>query len=429
MSHNSISNPSSFCKRLFLFTLLLGAPLLGQTSRRPQNSSPSDAKASAEVHLSKGYEALKQERYDDAVAQFRAALEIDQTLVLRARFPLAIALFQEQKNSDARRELQAVRAAVGDQSGVSYYLGRVELEEHNYKSAAALLSKAIENPPFPDTAYYLGFAYLKDGNDKDAEKWLLEAANRTPDDSRVQFQLANLYRKQGREDEANKAFSQTREQHLQSDKLSQLKLECSQKLDLGISPEAINFCEQLNNPDNAEMLTTLGILYGQHGELDRALKPLIRAAQLAPHSPQMQYNLAFTYFQLGRFADARGPLAGAMERWPDLFQLNALYGAVLLRLNEVLPAYRILKHAHQLNPEDSSTTDALFAATFEMANKSSSSHSNSAALRYLKESAKLKPTDPEPHRRMALLYSGLGQSAQATAEQHLVDQLSKPSSN
>ena len=65
-----------------------------------------------------GYEALKQDRYDDAVTEFQAALAIDPSLVLRARFPLAVALFQGNKPEDARREFEAVRKAVGDHPNV-----------------------------------------------------------------------------------------------------------------------------------------------------------------------------------------------------------------------------------------------------------------------------------------------------------------------
>ncbi len=74
----------------------------------------------------------------------------------------------------------------------------------------------------------------------------------------------------------------------------------------------------------------------------------------------MQYNLALAYYQLNQFEQARPPLATALQRWPDLFQLNALYGAVLMKLGEDTPAYQALHHAHQLNPQDSSTSDMLY---------------------------------------------------------------------
>jgi tetratricopeptide (TPR) repeat protein len=430
ISPNAIPGLRACLKTILLVTcLMLGQAALGQTRAQDQPSTKVPATEQAEVHLGKGYEALKQERYGDAATEFRMALKIDPTLVMRARFPLAVALFEDHKGVDARHELETVRQAAGEQPSICYYFGRLDLEEQKYKSAVANLNKAIANPPFPDTAFYLGFAYFKDGNDQDAEKWLKNAVARNPDDSRAQYQLAVLYRKENREQEAQQAFSRTKEQRERSDKLSQLKWDCAKGLDRGVTEQALTVCEQLYNPDDAEMLSTLGILYGQHGELERALKPLLRAVELQPQSPQMQYNLAFTYYRMGRFADARAPLAGALERWPDLFSLNALYGTVLWQLGEAEPAYQVLKRAHKLNADDAGTTDFLYTAALELAKKSEENTSPSQALAYLKEAAALKPSEPQPHQQMALIYTQTGHPEQAKAEQQKLHQLTKSSNN
>src|SRR5579864_6467636 len=82
----------------------------GNLSALQQTASPPSATTeSAEVHLGKGYDALKEDNYDEATRQFRAALDLDPTLVLKARFPLAIALFEMHKFSEARQQLESVR--------------------------------------------------------------------------------------------------------------------------------------------------------------------------------------------------------------------------------------------------------------------------------------------------------------------------------
>ena len=43
------------------------------------------------------YDALRDDRYEVAAAEFRAALKLDPKLTLRARFPLAVALFEMKK--------------------------------------------------------------------------------------------------------------------------------------------------------------------------------------------------------------------------------------------------------------------------------------------------------------------------------------------
>src|SRR5882724_2708006 len=81
-------------------------------SQQTPTAAPS-AGNTPEHHLGKGYDALKQDQYEVAAHEFRAALELDPTLTLRARFPLAVALFEEHKLEEARRELEIVRGEVG----------------------------------------------------------------------------------------------------------------------------------------------------------------------------------------------------------------------------------------------------------------------------------------------------------------------------
>jgi tetratricopeptide (TPR) repeat protein len=404
----------------------LGIVLLCPSAGSVQSGSSAQSTAdSAETHLGRGYDALKQDRYDAAVTEFRAALALDPKLVLRAQFPLAVALFEQHHSDEARKELEAVRRETGDHPNILYYLGRLDLEDHQFDSAIRNLSEAASKPPFPDTAYYLGFAYFKNGDLPSAEKWLVEAQKEAPRDARIPYQLGLVYRQQGREEDAKKAFALSDELHQQDDREGRLRVECEQKLDQGLRAEARALCEQLYNPDNAEKLMTLGTIYAQHGDLEDALKPLQRAAELQPQSPQMQYNLALAYYQLNRFSDAKVPLAGAIKRWPDLFQLNALYGAVLFKLAEDEEAYPVLHHAHDLNPEDAGTSAMLYDTTMRLAQKAQDAKRYADALHRLEEAAKLRSQEAEPHRRMAQIYKLTGRPSDSATAQREADRLVK----
>jgi Flp pilus assembly protein TadD len=378
---------------------------------------------SAEIQIGKGYEALKNDRYEEAANAFRSALALDPKLVLRARFPLAVALFEWHKPAEARQELEAVRRDAGDHPNISYYMGRIDLDDRDFAGAVKNLSAAAADPPFPDTAYFLGYAYAKQGDAAQAEKWLKKAAEVTARDSRVQYQLGMLYRKLGRAEEAKQAFALSEQLHQHDDNASRIRLECGRKLDEGFREDAHAFCNQLYDPDNADSLTELGTLYGAHGDPEAALKPLQRAAELNPQSPQMQYNLAYVYFQLNRFEDSRSILATVLKRWPDLFQLNALYGAVLFRLGDDLPAHDTLRRAQQLNPADSGTSDFLYAATLRLAAKSHEAQRDQESLQYLEEASRLRPNDPGPHQLMAEIYKQIGRTEQANSEQKLAESL------
>jgi len=397
--------------------LILLAAVIGTPAARAQTPD------TPEAHLGKGYDALRQDRYDEAASEFRAALRLDPKLVMRARFPLAVALFELKESAEARREFEAVRGEIGDHPNISYYLGRLDLLEQNFEGAMRNLNQAIAKPPFPDTAYYLGLAYFKHGDLTLAEKWLKQAAEINPRDSAAQYQLGLVYRKEGRELDAKKAAALSAELRRQDADDSQLRSECARKLDAGPRSEARVVCDRLYDPDNAEKLTALGTIYGQHGDLEAALRPLQRAAELAPQSPQMQYNLAFTYFRMNRFEEARTPIANAVKRWPDIFQLNALYGAVLSKLGEDPAAYQALHRAHQLNPADSQSANLLYLTLLGLARKSQAGREYSDALRYLGEAARLRPDDPEPHRGLAKIYTLSGHPAEAAAELQRADQM------
>jgi Flp pilus assembly protein TadD len=370
-----------------------------------------------EAHLGKGYDDLRQERYVEAAGEFRAALKLDPKLVMRARFPLGVALFQMKEPAEARREFEAVRREVGDHPNVTYYLGRLDLQDQNFAGAVRNFRKAVEKPPFPDTAYYLGFACFKLGDLASAEKWLKAAVELNSNDSLAQYQLGLVYRKEGREQEAAKALALTAEIRRKDAGDSQLKMECAKKLEQGPREEARAVCQKLYDPGDAEKLTSLGTLYGQHGDLEAALDPLQRAAELEPQSPQMQYNLAFTYYRMQRFEDARAPLRKALERWPDLFPLKSLYGAVLVKLGDDLAAYQALRGAHEINPQDPRTVGLLYETTLALARKSQAAKQYPEALRYFDEAANLRPEDPEPHRGLAEVYALMGRTSEAAAEQ------------
>ncbi len=386
-------------------------------------SDHSPATESPDAHLGRAYDALKENRYEVAASEFRAALKLDPKLTLRARFPLAVALFEMKMPDESRREFEAVRLEIGEHPNVSYYLGRLDVDEGQFENAIHNFTEAMADPPFPDTAYYLGFAYFKQGDLPAAEKWLKDAVRSNPYDARVRYQLGLVYRKQGREAEAKEAIALSGQQRQRDSSQSQLRIECAQTLDRGPREEAHAVCELLYDPDDTDRLTELGTIYGQHGDVEAALKPLRRAAELAPQSPQMQYNLALAYFQLQQFEEARKPLSEAVTRWPDIFQISALYGAVLSKLGEDAAAHKALQHAHELNPRDPATGDLLFLNTLSLARLAQSGSQYPEALRYFQEAAKLKSQEPAPHLGLADIYSLTGRPAQAGTERQEAERL------
>src|SRR5260370_21481009 len=89
---------------LLSLALKLSLPATGQVA--PQTKHRAKTSETLESHLGKGYDALKQDSYSVAATEFRAALRMDPKLTLRARFPLAVALFELHQPAEASREFE-----------------------------------------------------------------------------------------------------------------------------------------------------------------------------------------------------------------------------------------------------------------------------------------------------------------------------------
>ena len=379
----------------FLALSLTVSVLMG----RAQEAASGD---SAEAHLGKGYEAVKDERYQVAAEEFQSALALSPGLAA-ARYQLAACWFALGKIQEARREFELLQKETGGDSSVIYQLARLDLQAGDFETAIKRLVRLVNDPPYPDTTYYLGTAYLKKGELAAAEKWLQVAGQADPRDYRVPERLAHAYQREGRKTEAAKQFalsSQLRERYVHA---SQQALACSQWLETKPLEEAKPVCDQLFDPHDPDRLTLLGLLYGQHGSYEEAVKPLEEANRLDPDSFEINHDLGLSYFQLRHYGQARKPLEKAVALCPDFFGSNALLGATLYTLGEDQAAYKVLGHAHALNPQDGNTATLLFKEALILASKEETQKKYTSALAYLRAAAELQPQDQEIRRRISEL--------------------------
>jgi len=366
---------------------------------RAQQPAPADT---AEAHLGKGYEAEKDERYQVAAKEFQAALALNPGLV-RARYQLAVCQFALGKTQEARQEFERLEKETRGDASVVYQLARLDLRAGDVETAITRLVRLVHDPPFPDTAYYLGTAYLQKRELAPAEKWLQVAARADPRDFRIPEHLARAYQREGRKAEAEKQFALSSQLRQRYDQASQQAVACSQLLETKPVEEAKPACERLFDPNDPDRLTTLGLLYGQHGRYEEAVKPLEEACRLDPDSFEINHDLGLSYFRLRRYGEARQPLEKAVALRPDFFGSNALLGATLFTLGEDEAAYEVLGHAHALNPEDRDTANLLFKETLILANKEQTQKKYASALAYLRTAGQLQPRDQEVQRRISEL--------------------------
>jgi tetratricopeptide (TPR) repeat protein len=360
--------------------------------------SPSSAIATA--HIGKGYELVQNDQFAEAAQEFRAALAIDPS-ARNARYQFAICLFALGERDASRNEFERLRAETKDDPNVAYYLARIDLLAGDAAGAIRRLTPLMSHPPFDDAAFYLGSAYLTNGDLDHAVKWLRTAAQSDPHDFRSHYRLARALQRKGLHTQAEREYALSTEMREHYNETARQSVACVQAMRTASGSGAHDICNHLFDPNDADKLTTLGMLYGENGKYQEAIEPLARAAQLDSESFEVYHNLGLTYFRLKRFAEAREPLEKAVSLRPDFFGSNALLGATLYSLKDDPSAYRVLDFAHQLQPDDTDTAELLFRVSVILANKSAAAADYQASLKFLSAAASLRPSAPEIERRIA----------------------------
>jgi hypothetical protein len=86
-------------------------------------------------------------------------------------------------------------------------------------------------------------------------------------------------------------------------------------------------------------------------------------------------------------------------------------------LGEDVAAYKVLVHAHALNPEDPDSMNLLFKEALILANKEETEKKYPSALGYLRTARQLQPQDQDVQRRISeILRRESHPSAQKEAE-------------
>ena len=313
---------------------------------------------SGQAHLSRGVQLMQEQLFEAAANEFEQAVALN-IADPKAHFEFAVCLLSLGRNDEARRQFEQVQKLAGESRYLTYYLGQLDLLSNDYASAIKRLGSVAEDPPFPDTAFHLGVAYISSGDVRGGTKWLERAAELLPRDYRVHYRLARAYSSGGHEQEANREYglyTQLRDEHKNTEKDVR---ECTGALRTEALAAAREVCHRIYDPNDADKLTLLGQLFGDAGAFAEALDPLQRAVQLDPNSFEAWHNLGVTYFRLKQYKEARAPLEKAVALRPEFYGSVVLLGATLYMLGDDAAALPVLERAHRLNPADAQTAAVL----------------------------------------------------------------------
>jgi predicted O-linked N-acetylglucosamine transferase (SPINDLY family) len=161
-------------------------------------------------------------------------------------------------------------------------------------------------------------------------------------------------------------------------------------------------------PDNADVLHGLGLLYAQAGHHPMAVEYLSRALAMRPDWAEAQANLGNALRELGRLDEAIPPLRRALQLRPDLAEAHGNLGHALRGLGRPGEAVACFRRALELRPDSAAAHNNLGIALRDLGDP------DEAAARF-RRAAELGPHLAEAHYNLGLALGDLGRVDEAIA--------------
>ncbi len=280
----------------------------------PEETSP-------EIHNNLGRAHLRTGALDQAVREFRTALELDPG---NADALLNLASIERIQGRNGSAELLIKRALQADPNSIGALSQLAELERDlgNLNEAIRLFEEALaidDALPF----LYLGYGDVlqRAGQFEAAEEAFKLVMQLDPDSYKARYNLGVTYGNQGRVDEAVASYEEA----------------------LEIEP---------HNPEAALAHNNLGAIALDRGQIDEARRQFESAVEKAPGNLEARYNLALIYVDTNRLDEAIEMLEGAARVDPNHELVNVRLGQAYLEANRGQDAFRTFTLLRRLYPNN-----------------------------------------------------------------------------
>jgi tetratricopeptide (TPR) repeat protein len=259
----------------------------------------------------------------------------------------------------------------------AFKLKAMLLEESGRRTEAALNYEAGLKlaPNDPDFLLKVGIFKLEAGEKEEAITLLAHCARILPQDADAQFYLAQAYHLNGQDDLALKAIQQS----LKAD------------------------------PANASILQKYGELQCSTGDYENGLRSLLKAKEVDPKLPRLDYDIGFAYYNLMNLPNAieyssRDVRSHLQD--PNAWQLLARAQLKLQHWQQAKDSY---EHILSLRPPDVDVLQGLGQCELELKNYP-------AAVEKLEAALRLDPTLLLARFYLSRAYAALGKTADAQRE-------------
>ncbi len=367
------------------------------------------------AHNGLGNALSKKGRKDDAIAQYRKALEINPAYKV-AHMNLGIALFDKGEKEAAIAEYQAALKLDPDYAEARYNLGVDLSAEGRKEEALAQYRKALEiNPDYAEAGYNMGNALLQLGKMEEAIAEYRRILQITPDDARILNNLGIALSIKGEKESAMALFRKSL--NAKPDFVDAHYDLGAALVKIGKLDEAMaHFRKALEiNPNYVKARFGLGKALLRKGDFDTALTCFQGSTPPSPDSLTRWGNLGKVLLENLDFEEAIVCYRQALEIAPHSAEVQAELGRALVQVGETREAMEAWQEALEIEPDQAKVQNNL---AWLLATTPDATLRNGPKAVALAEQAKqlIGGADPMVLRTLAAAYAETGRFGDATAE-------------
>jgi len=353
----------------------------------------------------------------------RAGGELDpkQGIVLQARFNAVNRRIEEKDPDAAEKALREIAAEYPRTPMPQFFELLSKVYEMKSDPAAAIRTWREAVEAFPANRQFkvtLGFRLFQAGRLEEAEKWGRKILQEDPKSSSGHILLGSIAEKKNRLEEARSHFD--RALALEPGNALLRVTRAGVLLKLGSREEALRVCREVlesgdltGEPESAGLLSKVGILLTEMGQLDKALEVLQKASRLNESEPETWNYLGVVHARKKEYDQALEAYERAVALRPTFASAWNNMGAAYLRkhLGDRDPSWmekaiQAFDRALRNDPELASAYNGR-ASAFMFGNRVRE------AVRDWKRALEIRPDFVEVYFNLGITYLELGQKSEA----------------
>lgn len=262
------------------------------------------------------YAGLVHERRRNFAAAAAAYAEVPESSELfdEVRVRLAGCLSRSGQHAKALALYEAAVAEKADDVSLQVQYARALERSGARERAVSTLKEAVGHTPSSELYEALASTLYRSGRGAEGLKFLREAVSRQPRDEALLYTLGAAYEQQGNSEQAlaqMRAVLALKPDHAAAMNFAGYLLSQRRK-DLSEAERLVLRALELR-PDTGAFLDSLGWVYYQRGEYQRAVEALERASQLEPDEPVILEHLGDAYREVSRPEDAASAWRRAVD--------------------------------------------------------------------------------------------------------------------